>query len=416
VTYLQELMRGPYRFDFLDMMRHVERSLGEQLSVPGVLSARRPRIGDSASRREEVVRLCAAAFQIEAPISFGQEPWMSFPGSTVREIALRWDKPREPLADEAIFRDAPPDRLHVVSAFLGMLGPQGALPYHLTEEAHAWALENDNSFIHFVDLFNNRFIQLFYRAWADPRPIVQADRPEYDRFGAYVATVIGVGSRAYEPLRLLQNAGDARVSSMIPSGMGLYAGLLGPQAKSASRLRQAIRGLLKVDIEVDEFVGSWLIFEDEERSTLGKRNSALGEDFLVGAASFSVQDKIRVRLFTSDMEQYCRFLPGGPDCDKLVDLMFFYFGDEIEWDVELALPSRCVEPFLLTPNEASDDGAMEERSGPRRPGARLGWTSWLVDRQPQPPEGYRSDARFQPAERKRLERETAKRDAELALR
>lgn len=408
MSYLEDLTREPWRFDFLDMMRHVERSLGEHLSGESVFSAPRPRIGDSSSRREEVVRLDAAAFQIEAPISFGQEPWMAFPGSTVREIQHRWDRPRNLSIDEAAYRDRPPDRLHVVSAFLGLLGPQGALPYHLTEEAHAWVLDKDSSFVHFLDLFNNRFIQLFYRAWADSRPIVQSDRREFDRFGAYVSSAVGVGSHAYDQLRLPRGADDAPASPVVPRGIGLYAGLLGAQAKSASRLRQAIRGLLQVESEIDEFVGSWLVFEEQERSVLGRRNSGLGADFLVGAASFSVQDKIRIRLFVSDMEQYRRFLPVGSDCDRLVDLMFFYVGDEIDWDVELALPARCVEPIRLATREAPETEAP-------RSGARLGWTSWLVPQKPrQPPQGYRCDARFQPAERKRHERETRKHEAELA--
>lgn len=414
MTYLEELTSGPWRFDFLDMMRRVERSLGEQLAGQSIFSAPRPRIGDSGSRREEIVRHCAEAFRIEARISFGQEPWMAFPGSTVRKVAHRWDEPHEFGSDRAVSRDAAPDRLHIVSAFLGLLGPQGALPYHLTEEAHAWALDNDESFAHFLDLFNNRFIQLFFRAWADSRPIVQADRPEYDRFGAYVMSVVGVGSSAYDWLRSPRDPRAGAAAPPVPSGIGLYAGLLGPQAKSASRLRQAIRGLLRVESEIDEFVGCWLTFEESERSVLGGRNSALGADFLVGAASFSVQDKIRIRLFASDMEQYRAFLPTGADCDKLVDLMFFYIGDELEWDVELALPARCVEPIRLTSRETSGAATLDAEPARRR-GAQLGWTSWLTPEKPRDePQGYRCDARFPPAERKRHEREAAKRRVETS--
>jgi type VI secretion system protein ImpH len=392
LTYLDELTREPWRFDFLDMMRRIERSLGERLPGDSVFSEPRPRIGDSASRRDEVVRLQAAAFETEAPVSFGQEPWMAFPGSTVREIAHRWNRPRG-LSVEATARETPPDRLHVVSAFLGLLGPQGPLPYHLTEEAFGFVQDGDTAFVHFLDLFNNRFIQLFFRAWADARPIVQADRPEHDRFGAYVGSTIGVGSHAYDSLRL--PCGDVPAPSILPEGIGLFAGLLGPQVKSASRLRQAIRGLLQVETEIEEFVGSWLRFDVEERSFLGRRNSALGSDLLIGAASFSVQDKIRIRLFVADMTQYCRFLPIGADCDRLVDLLYFYVGDELDWDVELAVPARCVEPARLGGS------------------ARLGWTSWMISERPAtPPEGYRMDARFHPAERKRHERDAARRNSQ----
>ncbi|HEY8064117.1 MAG TPA: type VI secretion system baseplate subunit TssG [Methylosinus sp.] len=405
MSYFEKMKREPWRFDFLDMMRRVERSLGERLDGDSVFAQPRPRIGDSATRRDEVVRLRAQEFAKEVAISFGQEAWMAFPGSTLREITPRWNKPL-PRGETLVRDETPADRAHIVSAFLGLLGPQGPLPYHLTEEAHAFAQAEDPSFIHFLDLFNNRFIQLFFRVWADSRPIVQADRPEYDRFGAYVTSMVGVGSRAFDTTRAFETApakqdGERR-ETFIPEGVGLYAGLLGCQVKSASRLRQAIRGMLRVETEIDEFIGSWLAFDETERSKLGGRNSTLGTDFLVGAASFSVQDKFRIRLFVTDMAQYQKFLPIGDDCDRLVDILFFYVGDELDWDVELALPARCVEPIRLTSGSAAGSAG----------GARLGWTSWLVDESASKKDGYRADARFQPAERKRHEREKARREAE----
>ncbi|WP_051949421.1 type VI secretion system baseplate subunit TssG [Methylosinus sp. PW1] len=398
MSYFEKMRREPWRHDFLDMMRRVERSLGQRLEGDSVFAQPRPRIGDSATRRDEIVRLGSEQFAREVAVSFGQEPWMAFPGSTLREIAPRWNRPLPP-ADVIARAQTPADRVHIVSAFLGLLGPQGPLPYHLTEEAFAYAQAEDLSFIHFLDLFNNRFIQLFFRAWADARPIVQADRPEYDRFGAYVTSMVGVGSQAFDTTPAKHDG--ARRESFIPQGVGLYAGLLGPQVKSASRLRQAIRGMLRVETEIDEFIGSWLEFDARERSHLGGRNSTLGVDFLVGAASFSVQDKIRVRLYVADMAQYRKFLPVGDDCDRLVDILFFYVGDEIDWDVELAVPARCVEPIRLTSDSAA---------GPAG-GGRLGWTSWLVDENASRKDGYRADARFQPAERKRHEREKARREA-----
>jgi type VI secretion system protein ImpH len=114
----------------------------------------------------------------------------------------------------------------------------------------------------------------------------------------------------------------------------------------------------------------------------------LGGTLLVGAASFSVQDKIRVRLIVKDMVCYRRFLPTGADCRVLVDLLFFYIGDEIDWDVELALPARYVTPVRL--------GESGE----------LGWTGWMSPNYP--PNQHRCDARFNPAERARREVEIAR--------
>jgi len=82
-------------------------------------------------------------------------------------------------------------------------------------------------------------------SWANSRPIAQHDRPTADRFFAYIGSAIGSGS---EPYRNLDSIPDAAKLC--------FAGLLGSQAKSASRLASALCGLFEIRAEVDEFVGN----------------------------------------------------------------------------------------------------------------------------------------------------------------
>jgi type VI secretion system protein ImpH len=181
--------------------------------------------------------------------------------------------------------------------------------------------------------------------------------------------MIGVGSA---PLRDLDTVPD-------PAKL-CFAGLIGPQTKSASRLKNFIAGLFDVKVEVDEFVGSWLAFDASECSRLGQANSALGVTMALGSSIFSVQDKIRVRVFTRDMAQYRRFLPSGDLCKPVRDAVFFYIGDQLAWEVELAIPAGKVEPMRLG------------KSG------QIGWTSWMAPNW-SASDPYRCDARFHPAER-----------------
>jgi type VI secretion system protein ImpH len=109
----------------------------------------------------------------------------------------------------------------------------------------------------------------------------------------------------------------------------------------------------------------------------------------VGASVFSVQDKIRVRIYTKSMREYTQFLPTGGRCEPLVDIMFFYIGDQLEWEVELAIPTAVVEPMQLS------------RFG------QLGWTTWLAPDASKTERAYRCDARFHPAERMRQKRAQA---------
>ena len=328
MTTLADLEREPYGHDLLLVLRALERD------NPG-----QPRIGDSTTRRDEYVLL-------------GEDPYLDFPASNISR------------ADQ----DAQ-GRTRLFVKFLGLLGPQGPLPLATTSEAYGWWLARDDSFARFLDLFNHRFLQLFFRAWADARPIAQHDRPELDRFFAYVGSPIGLGSEPYRDRDSL--ADDAKLE---------YAGLLAAKAKSGVRLEAAIAGIFGVKVDIESFVGAYLPFEREDQSQLGRAHARLGIDLLVGSAVYSVEDRFRISLKTASLADYERFLPSGPTCEPLADLVFFHVGHELDWDLELALPAREVRPVSLG------------RFG------RLGYTTWMQPHDPAA-EGYRRDARFSPADR-----------------
>jgi type VI secretion system protein ImpH len=342
MNFIRNLKAEPWRFDYFVLLRHLERTFKDQ-----------PRIGDSAALRDEFIR-------------FGQDAFMDFPASNVARANQEGE-------DKA---------LKVFVRHLGMLGPQGPLPLATTEEAYHYALANDTAFARFLDLFNHRFIQLFFRAWADSRPISQHDRPDADRFVAYIGSTVGIGSRPYHH------------RDSLPDGAKLiFAGLLGAQAKSASRLAAAIRGIFNVQAEVEEFIGLRLIVEASEWTRLGRSYNMLGEDALLGRSVFSVQDKIRIQIFAKNLAQYIRFLPTGDLCEPLADLVFFYNGEQLEYDVELAIPAGSAEPIRLG------------RFG------QLGWTSWMSPNWTSK-EAYRRDARFHPAERMQKKRNLLKKELE----
>jgi type VI secretion system protein ImpH len=336
VSVLRSLEAEPWRFDYFAVLRLLERLFQD-----------RPRIGDSAALRDEFVML-------------GQDPFMDFPASNLARFVQRDNK-----------------TLKLFVKYLGLLGPQGALPLALTEESYHYLLARDEAFPRFLDLFNHRFIQLFFRAWADSRPIAQHDRPDADRFAAYIGSAIGLGSPPYHGLDTVPDAAK----------LG-FAGLLGAQAKCASRLAGAICGMFDVTAEVEEFVGTRLVLEAAEWTILGVGYYVLGGDALLGRSIFSVQDKIRVRIFTRSLAQYIRFLPTGDLCEPLADLVFFYNGEQLDWDAELAIPAGAAAPTRI--------GKF----------GQLGWTTWMAPNWTSM-EATRRDARFHPAERMRLKRRRA---------
>ena len=132
-----------------------------------------------------------------------------------------------------------------------------------------------------------------------------------------------------------------------------------------------------VAVEIDEFVGSWLTFDDSERTRLGAAHSGLGADCMLGASVFSVSDKFRIRVFVRDFAHYRAVSARLADLrDQIADAVFLYVGDEFDWDMELAIPAGEITPVRLGQ------------------GAKLGWTSWMAPNWSKTDQTIRTDARF----------------------
>lgn len=333
MTVWDDLNAAPERHDLLRTLRELERS-----------SPEKPRIGENTVLGEEVV-------------SLGQDPFTEFPESNITAVGkTRRGTPK------------------LFTRFLGFFGPQGAFPLTTTVEAYGWlhGTRPDASFPRFVDIFANRFVQLFFRAWADARPIAHHDRPRDDRFARYLGSFAGIGTPA-----------TANRDGVVDIAKFPYAGLVSARVKSARRLAQLIRGVFRLDAAVIERIGTWLSFEPDDRMALGARGSALGVDTFVGTRAYSINDKFRIAIKTTSLEQYVGLLPDAPMSDNLADLVFFHIGYRFEYDVELSLPARLAPPTQLG------------KAG------RLGWTSWVAPPKEAANDEYRSDARFDLAERRK---------------
>ena len=157
VEFIAALQQAPYKFGFFQALRRLE-----------CVHRDKPRIGESLRAADDPVRLA-------------HQPDLSFAPATLASF-----KPGH---------DGRPHRL--TSRFLGMFGPNGPMPVHLTEYARDRLRNHDDpTIIRFVDVFHHRILSLFYRAWADSQPAVSFDRPEADRFSDYVGSLFGLGLEA----------------------------------------------------------------------------------------------------------------------------------------------------------------------------------------------------------------------------
>jgi type VI secretion system protein ImpH len=313
---LRALERTPHRFDFFDVLRRFECAYPSR------------------------ARLGRAARPCDEPIRLGQEASLEFAPST--------------LASFAPSTGGKPPRLSV--HFLGLLGPNGPLPIHLTDYARDRVRNaGDFALARFLDVFHHRILSLFYRAWADAQPTVSRDRPAQDRFATYLGSLLGLGMPSL------------RDRDEFPDRAKLYfAGRFAAQPRNCEGLIAILGSYFGLPVKVEEFVGEWLALPEQARWRLG-RAGLLGQSTVAGTRTWQRQSKFRIVFGPLDDGEFHSLLPGGARLRQLVALVRNYVGDSLNWDLRLHLEDRATRPFRL--------GCS----------AQLGWTSWLG----QSPQGAR---------------------------
>jgi type VI secretion system protein ImpH len=309
-----------FELDFFQAVRLLTRLIPE----------RKP-VGTTARPGEEVVR-------------FGAWLSLAFPASAIDVI-------------ERVPDWEGPPRMTVT--FMGLSGIQGVLPVCYTEQMLAQDTAGNDALKDFLDLFNHRFVSLFYRAWEKHCVPVQYEAAALagggtDLFTRSLYDLIGLGTPG------LRNRMRITDESLLP-----YAGLVAQRPRSATALRSILRDYFSLPVEIDQCIGSWYPLDDVDRSYLSfdSERNQLGVGAFIGEKVWNQQSKFRLRLGPIDLEHFSDFLPGRPGISKLLDLTRYLVGPSLAFEVQLILQADEVPDLQLT-DEGTD-------------GPYLGWSSWL---------------------------------------
>jgi type VI secretion system protein ImpH len=279
-----------------------------------------PRIGTSLKPGEDPVRFC-------------QEPALTFALSTIGRVTP----------------DALTNVPRVYLNFIGLFGPNGPLPLHMTEFARERILHsNDHTLARFLDVFHHRVACFFYRAWAINQQTVSYEHAGHDRVGDYVASLIGDGMDSFHGRDMI--ADPAKLH---------YAGRLAAM-RNAEGLEAVVQDYFGLKTKVETFVGEWIELPPDSRCRLGESpmTGTLGSTTIVGTRIWECQYKFRIVLGPMGYNDYQRMLPGGDSLARLKDWVRNYIGDELAWDLQLILKKEEVPAAQLG------------KSG------RLGWSTW----------------------------------------
>jgi type VI secretion system protein ImpH len=316
----EQLAAEPWAHDFFAVLRQFEN-----------LSPNTPRLGKALRPTAEPLRL-------------GQDPELDFAPAALMS-----------------FKEGTRPRLG--ARFLGLFGPMGPLPLHITEYARD-RLRNhgDASFARFADVFHHRALLLFYRAWAQGQPAVHADRPHDDQFAKWVSALFGQAPAALR-----------RGDSVADAAKRFVGGHLARPTRSPEVIAKVLRQYFDVPIRVEPYVGHWMPLRPEDRSRLGRpgarRSAPLGVSVVAGAKVWDRQYKLRLHVGPLTLAQYQQFLPGRKSLIELRDWMRQLLGFEMLWDLRLVL-------------QGSEVPALSMRGQ-----AMLGRTTWLGRKTPHPDRG-----------------------------
>lgn len=270
-----------------------------------------------AARSPEAARPGTAHLPHKEPFRIGQQPTMAFAPREVASLNMR------------------NGRLDVRLFSLGVWGPQGPLPLHMTELAYGRAESyQDHTLVRLLDVFHHRALSQFYRAWASAQVTTSLDRPDDEVFSFYVATLCGIDPAEAQRSCLPTHARYGATSHLIR------------EARNPDGIASTLSHYFAIPIVVEEFVLHWIRLPDSERTRIGfsAGGSTMGQDAQLGEAVPDRQHRFRLVLGPLELDQYVRFLPDGKDLIVLVEWCRAFIGYEYAWEIKLLLKPHAAPP------------------------------------------------------------------------
>ncbi len=334
---IDRLHADAYRFDFFQAVRVLECAARNVSRA----ESGRPRfpVGQDNAPGQEAVRFRAL-------------PSHSFPTGSISEIRC----PTEP---------RPPE---MVTAFLGLTGPNGVLPRHYTTLLIERTCAKDFALRDFLDVFNHRVTSLFYRGWQKYRlPFA------YEQFQSAAAE--GADDLVTQCLYCLLGLGTGGLRGRLSfddEAILFYAGHFAHHPRSAQALERILADYFELPVVIGQFRGQWLyLSEDDQLSLPCPRwpqglNTQLGRSVVIGQRVWDVEGKFRVRVGPLGYAGFRRLMPSGDVLRPLSEMTRTYAGPQFEFDVQVVLKAAEV-PCCRLGGDGTDP-------------SRLGWNTWILSK------------------------------------
>ena len=295
----------------------------------------------------------------EEAIRFRHDPSLIFSAGDVSQVKL---VPRTTAWGEE--QKGPRHTFEVVTTFLGLTGTSSPLPGYMVEEI---AQEDPDRPMRreFLDLFHHRLVSLLYRALTRYLLEGEATRAGDDVWSRRVLALAGLDTYERGP----------SVNLSVDQLLRL-APLLATRARTARTLELALADVLRNElgearVTVQQFAGSWVEVETEQRMTLGRLNSNLGRSSMLGGRLFDRSGKVIIGISPLDGATYHRLLPEGDLSPLVREVMTLVVRDPLECALELGVREDVLGAFQITKKNTARLGRNTYLGGRRGAVPRL---------------------------------------------
>lgn len=269
-------------------------------------------------------------------LEFQANPGLGFPGSDIDRVEF--------------FEEHGQVRARLRLNLIGLVGAGSPLPAFYGEQA----LGNDedgNPTRHFLDLFHHRLQRLMLPIWRKYRYCASFQSGARDPFSEQLFALMGLGGEE------IRKATQLNFKRLLP-----YLGLLSLRAHSAALIEAVLRYYFKhADLNLEQCIERRVDILGEQRNCLGRANSLLSEDLVLGERVRDRSGKFRIHIGELDWQRFHEFLPIGIGYQPLCALVRFTLRDPLEYDIRLVLRQQEIRELRIGAQNA----------------CRLGWTSWL---------------------------------------
>ncbi|MBN8588010.1 MAG: type VI secretion system baseplate subunit TssG [Rhodothermia bacterium] len=291
---MERMLEEPHQFDFFQAVMLLERQYGDL-------------------KRTDVYTDNEAH-----PVFMQPHTGLVFPPSDIKNIQL--------VKHNALEKPV------VTVTFMGLYGIASPLPVYFydeiaTDQAYTIPLKS------FLDFFNHRLYQHFYRAWKKYQPSLQAQNEHVDRHAERFYALAGIGlpeersGQFFSPLRL-----------------AAFAGRLSSPTRNAEGLRAILEAFFdNTQARIQENIPRWVELRDRPIMSRKSRNGmVLGSNITLGKKLFDISGKFRIHLQIQSMELYLGLLPGGQYEEKFRYLVGLYAPDGLSYDLQLEIPASLL--------------------------------------------------------------------------